>query len=77
MADETPQAAEPAAAPKVIERVVTREVAPDPPLDPQFGVTEPAKPQDWFVEISNGDGTFRHVNAWGEEKGSPEDKKRW
>ena len=29
-----------------------------------------------YFEVPNGDGTFRQVNAWGEEKGSPEDKKR-
>jgi hypothetical protein len=40
-------------------------------------VTDPAKPKDHYFEVDNGDGTFRKVNAWGEEKGSPEDKKRW
>lgn len=29
-----------------------------------------------YFEVSNGDGTWRQVNAWGEEKGSAEDKKR-
>jgi hypothetical protein len=29
-----------------------------------------------YFDVSNGDGTFRQVNAWGEEKGSTEDKKR-
>lgn len=37
-------------------------------------VTEPTKRQ--YFEIPNGDGTLRSVNAFGEEKGSAEDKKR-
>lgn len=75
----TDTAPTPAAAPVVTERVVTREVPADPPLDPQFGVTEPAKPKDHFFLVADPDASdgFRKVNAWGEEKGSPEDKKRW
>lgn len=29
-----------------------------------------------YFDLPNGDGTFRQVNAFGEEKGSPEDRKR-
>jgi hypothetical protein len=36
-------------------------------------VTEPAKPKDHYYVNTNGD----HINAFGEIKGSPEDKKRW
>jgi hypothetical protein len=43
----------------------------------QNGVTEPAKPKDHYFLVADGEGGFRKVNAWGEEKGSAEDKKRW
>lgn len=29
-----------------------------------------------YFEVADGTGGFRQVNAWGEEKGSAEDKKR-
>ena len=56
-------------------RSVTRPAvaAADPPPDKQFGVTEPDKPKDHYFLSTDG----RKVNAWGEEKGSAEDKKRW
>jgi hypothetical protein len=48
-------------------------VADEPAPDKQFGVTEPEKPKEhYFVKAAG-----KKVNAWGEEKGSPEDKKRW
>lgn len=43
------------------------------PVGPE-ATTERDKRQ--YFEVSNGDGTWRQVNAWGEEKGSSEDKKR-
>lgn len=36
--------------------------------------TEPESPKDHYFLASDGK---THINAWGEEKGSPEDKKRW
>lgn len=59
----------------VTERVVTREVK-EPPNGPNVK-TDPEKPGEHYYEISNGDGTSRRVNAWGEEKGSAEDKRRF
>lgn len=63
------------AAPIVTERVVTREVK-EPPLGPN-ATTDPAKPEAHYYQVADGEGGFRKVNGWGEEKGSPEDKKRW
>lgn len=74
MADETPKVAEPAAA-VVTERVVTREVKE--PVNGPGMATDPPKPEAHCYRVPDGEGGFRNINAWGEEKGSPEDKKRW
>jgi hypothetical protein len=39
--------------------------------------TEAADPKSYYFEIADGVGGWRKVNAWGEEKGSAEDKKRF
>lgn len=55
----------------VTERVVTREVK-EVPLGPNM-TTDPPNPADHYFVNTNGD----HINAFGEVKGSPEDKKRF
>lgn len=63
---------EPQAKPLVTERVVTREVnepAPGPNMS-----TDPEDPAAHYFLASDGE---TKINAWGEVKGSPEDKKRF
>lgn len=58
--------------PIVTERVVTREVR-EGPLGPNM-TTDPEDPRNHYFLASDGE---TKVNAFGEVKGSPEDKKRW
>ncbi len=69
-------AAQPAATVQrqVVERTVVREVT-EAPNGPGM-TTNPEDPKAHYFEIADGEGGFRKVNAYGEEKGSPEDKKR-
>lgn len=57
--------------PIVTERVVTREVK-EPANGPGMA-TNPEKPDEHHFLSTDG----RKINAFGEEKGSPEDKKRF
>lgn len=54
---------------QTVEQVVKERAA----LGPN-ATTDPAKPEDHYYLASDGE---TKINAWGEEKGSPEDKKRW
>lgn len=68
-------AAAPTTQRQVIERTVVREVT-EPDNGPNMA-TDPDDPEKHYYRIPDGEGRFRRINAWGEEKGSPEDKKRW
>jgi hypothetical protein len=50
-----------------------RAAVAEEPLGPNM-TTEPAKPAQHYYLATDGK---THINAWGEEKGSPEDKKRF
>jgi hypothetical protein len=57
---------------QVVERTVVRETVEEPP-GPNAS-TEPEDPEGHYFLAPDGE---TKINAWGEKKGSPEDKKRW
>lgn len=56
------------------ERAAQRAIAADAKNIGPNATTEPADPKEHYFVATDG---TTHVNAWGEVKGSPEDKKRW